>query len=71
MLAIGLTAFSGAALALDHAQIASNDSRDARRQARPQEGDALRDICREVLVDTDEGYGVTNRESRVICDETR
>ncbi|MCX7898640.1 MAG: hypothetical protein N2444_00870 [Methylocystis sp.] len=28
-------------------------------------------LCREVLVDTDEGYGVTNRESRFVCDEAR
>jgi hypothetical protein len=28
-------------------------------------------VCREILVDTDEGYGVTNHESRVICDELR
>jgi hypothetical protein len=27
--------------------------------------------CREVLVDTDEGYGVTNRESRFVCDDNR
>jgi hypothetical protein len=32
---------------------------------------AMQAVCREILVDTDEGYGVTNRESRVICDQLR
>jgi hypothetical protein len=72
ILAFGLTAFGGAAMALDYPRLASNESSDMRpHQARTQDGDVLRDMCREILVDTDEGYGVTNRESRLICDQTR
>ncbi len=72
-MALGLTMIGGAALAIDSPRLASNDTGDARhQQARAQDGLApLRDLCREILVDTDEGYGVTNRESRLICDEGR
>ena len=31
----------------------------------------IQSLCREIFVDTDEGYGVTNRESRTICDDPR
>jgi len=41
----------------------------AREEARNDSG--MQAICREILVDTDEGYGVTNQESRIICDEIR
>lgn len=65
---------AGAAQALDGAQIAANESAHARRRAAPAaeqaRGDnAMQAVCREILVDTDEGYGVTNHEARVICDE--
>lgn len=68
---------AGAAQAVEGAQVAANDPvRTARRHAPPRHGEAAKDtdmqaFCREILVDTDEGYGVTNRESRVICDELR
>jgi hypothetical protein len=72
MMALSLTLFAGAALALDYPRLASNEPGDGRHhQAQAKDGDPLRDMCREILVDTDEGYGVTNRESRLICDETR
>jgi hypothetical protein len=70
-------AVAGAAQALEGAQlIASDSARPARRHPAPVTEEARGDngmqaICREILVDTDEGYGVTNRESRVICDELR
>lgn len=28
-------------------------------------------VCREVFVDADEGYGVTRRETRVVCNDAR
>lgn len=72
IVAFSLTILAGTALALDHPRLAANDSGDLHsQQARTQSGDVLRDMCREILVDTDEGYGVTNRESRRICDESR
>lgn len=47
----------------------------AQAQRRPQaEAEAqnpIQSLCREIFVDTDEGYGVTNRESRTICDDPR
>jgi hypothetical protein len=58
-------------------QVASNEPAHVLRhhQSPAQEvarGDsAMQALCREILVDTDEGYGVTNREARVICDEPR
>lgn len=72
-MALGLMVSGGAALALDNPRLASNEAGDARhQQARAQDSLApLRDLCREILVDTDEGYGVTNHESRLICDEGR
>lgn len=72
-MALGLMVIGGAALALDGPRLASNDTSDTRhQQARAQDPiSPLRDLCREILVDTDEGYGVTNHESRLICDEGR
>jgi len=74
-MALSLTLVSGAAVALDHhhhhPRLAANESADFHSdQARAQDGDRLSD-CREILVDTDEGYGVTNRESRRICEKSR
>lgn len=48
----------------------------AQHQAAPAPKDVAPDnplqaICREILVNIDEGYGVSNQESRVICDEPR
>lgn len=68
---------AGAAQAVESAQIAANDSARAQRRHQPgAQEEALNDnamqaVCREILVDTDEGYGVTNHESRVICDALR
>lgn len=72
---LGVTLIAGAAEALENAQIATNDSVRVQRrhqtQAQTQDDNAMQAVCREILVDTDEGYGVTNHESRVICDELR
>lgn len=68
---------AGAAQAVETAQMAAKDSIRAPRhfQAGAQEearnDSAMQAMCREILIDTDEGYGVTSRESRVICDELR
>jgi hypothetical protein len=48
----------------------------ARRQVAPTpEGPrndaAMQAICKEVMVDTDEGYGVSRRESRFVCEQSR
>lgn len=71
-----------AALAIDAAQaespalVASTQNRGV-AQAQPQAPAAaepqnpIQSLCREIFVDTDEGYGVTSRESRTICDEVR
>ena len=64
---------AGTALALDGAQLVADQSQ-ARRHATAKNLRAdptMEALCREVLVDTDEGYGVTNRESRYVCDEAR
>jgi hypothetical protein len=63
--------------ALESNLLAANDAPHVqRRHAAPSQEQARNDnamqaVCREILVDTDEGYGVTNRESRVICDNLR
>jgi hypothetical protein len=66
---------SGAAPALEAERLAANDAPHAQRRHAAQEqarnDNAMQAVCREILVDTDEGYGVTNREARVICDELR
>ncbi len=69
-----LLPLAGAAFALDSARIAATEPAHARRSVRAESArndTAMQALCREVLVDTDEGYGVTNRESRFICDESR
>lgn len=66
---------AGAAQAQMSTQVAANDAAHAaRRHPAPQPTEARGDtameaMCREILVDTDEGYGVTDHESRVVCDE--
>jgi hypothetical protein len=71
---------AGTALVLETEKLAANETPHAQRrhvgqtQARnDQRGadSAMQAMCREILVDTDEGYGVTSHESRVICDELR
>jgi hypothetical protein len=70
---LGVALFAGAALAVEAPQRAVGDPHRhqpaGREEAR--NDSTMQAICREVLVETDEGYGVTNHESRVICDQTR
>lgn len=37
----------------------------------PHNDAGMQAICRDVVVETDEGYGVTSRESRRVCEEGR
>lgn len=70
---IGATLSASASIALEGKRVAASDS-PAIQQARSghaQEDNAMQALCREVLVDTDEGYGVTNHEARVVCDSLR
>lgn len=69
---------AGAAQAVESVELTASDSgRFQRRHGAPVQEEArnadsaMQAVCREILVDTDEGYGVTNREPRVICDELR
>lgn len=69
---------AGAAQALENAQVATAEAvHAARRVAGPASkgaapGEAeMQAVCREVLVATDEGYGVTDHVTRFICNETR
>lgn len=68
---------AGAAQALESAEFPGIDSaRVERRLAQPAREEARNDngmqaLCREVLVAVDEGYGVTNHEPRIICDQLR
>ncbi len=68
---------AGATEALESQPAAAADSGRAQRrhaaegQEEARNDTAMQAVCREILVDTDEGYGVSNRESRVICDQLR
>lgn len=69
---------AGAAHAVESVELTAGDSgRFQRRHQAPAQEEArnadsgMQAVCREILVDTDEGYGVTSRESRVICDALR
>ncbi len=75
---LGVAVIAGqAAQAVESVQMAADDSARAQRrhpaqgQEEARNDSAMQAVCREILVDTDEGYGVTNRESRVICDDLR
>ncbi len=70
---LGVALVASAALALESKKVANNSTSPAHNghQAQSREETAMQAMCREILVDTDEGYGVTNRESRVICEELR
>ncbi len=69
---IGAALAAGAALALEKKVASNNSTAAASAYPASSPGEtAMQAICREILVDTDEGYGVTNRESRVICDQLR
>lgn len=65
---------AGTAIALDGARLAASEQRFATHDAgadRAANDAGMEATCREVVVDTDEGYGVTSRESRFVCDENR
>lgn len=67
---------ASASQAIEGSQIAASDPAPApgRRASMAQSVRANADMqvaCREVFVDIDQGYGVTSRESRFICDEAR
>jgi hypothetical protein len=74
---LGVTLIAGTAQSLESLVVAKDDSARAQRHQRApaQEealnGSGMQALCREILVDTDEGYGVTNREPRIICDDLR
>jgi hypothetical protein len=59
-----------ASLALDRSQLSVSGPTVAARGGAPHAPDADADmqaLCREVLVDIDQGYGVSSHESRYIC----
>ncbi len=61
-----------ASLALDRSQLSISGPTVAARNRAPQTPNANDDmeaICREVLVDIDQGYGVSSHESRYICSD--
>ncbi len=74
---LGVALIAGAAQSLEGLVFAKDESSRAQRhqQAPAREearnGSAMQALCREILIDTDEGYGVTNHEPRVICDALR
>ncbi len=71
---IGVALVAGAAWALEGRKVANNNTATPAHnghQTPTREETAMQAMCREILVDTDEGYGVTNRESRVICEQLR
>lgn len=70
---IGAALVASPALALESKKVANNNlaPSHAPHQAQARDETAMQAMCREILVDTDEGYGVTNHEPRIICDELR
>lgn len=70
---LGAALAASASMALEGKKVANNDSPALQRGrvGQSQDDDAMQALCREILVDTDEGYGVTNHEARVVCDELR
>ncbi len=70
---LGAALAASASMAVEGKRVANNDSPALQRGrvGQKQDDDAMQAICRETLVDTDEGYGVTNHEARVVCDELR
>jgi hypothetical protein len=64
---------ASASMALEGKRVASSDSPSLQRGrvGQTQDDSSMQAICREILVDTDEGYGVTNHEARVVCDDLR
>jgi hypothetical protein len=68
---IGALLLTTASLALDRSQLTVHAPTVAASGRAPQAPSAdeadMQALCREVLVDIDQGYGVTSRESRYIC----
>ncbi|HEY8126089.1 MAG TPA: hypothetical protein VIF88_11805 [Methylocystis sp.] len=65
---------TSASFALDRSHITVSGPAVAARDRAPQAREADEDmqaICREVLVDIDQGYGVSSHESRYICGDKR
>jgi hypothetical protein len=65
---------TSASFALDRSQAPGAGPTFAARDRTPQTREADEDmqaICREVLVDIDQGYGVSSHESRYICGDKR
>lgn len=59
-----------ASLAFDRSQLSVPSPTVAARGRAPQApeaNDEMQAMCREVLVDIDQGYGVSSHESRYIC----
>ncbi|MFO1104004.1 MAG: hypothetical protein U1E20_13995 [Methylocystis sp.] len=60
-----------ASLALDRSQLPVSGPTVAARERAPQAPSSvdadMQAMCREVLVDIDQGYGVSSHESRYIC----
>jgi hypothetical protein len=63
---------TSASFALDRSTVSGPTvaARDRAPQARDGDED-MQAICREVLVDIDQGYGVSSHESRYICGDKR
>lgn len=70
---LGATLAAASAMALEGARVANNEPHAVQRglQTKTQDDSGMQALCREILVDTDEGYGVTNHEARVICEQLR
>lgn len=56
-----------ASFALDRSQLSVSSPTVAARERAPEANDEMQAMCREVLVDIDQGYGVSSHESRYIC----
>lgn len=74
---LGLALFAaGAARAVETVEMTAGESSryphryPVQEEARNADS-AMQAMCREILIDTDEGYGVTSQESRVICEALR
>jgi hypothetical protein len=68
---IGAAVAASGSVALEGKKVAKNESPTIQRTGQSQDDTAMQALCREILVDTDEGYGVTNHEARVVCDDLR
>ncbi|PPD25143.1 MAG: hypothetical protein CTY30_00535 [Methylocystis sp.] len=63
---------TSASFALDRPTVSGPALAARDRAAQARDGDEdMQAICREVLVDIDQGYGVSSHESRYICGDKR